>query len=79
MTRKIEVDLFEIIDIWYSMEDMGVHEEDLTQFIPKDITPEEVDDYCKTYMPLKNGYTKEDDWTAFKDKIQELMIVWDEQ
>jgi len=70
MRRKIEIDLYEIIDIWHAMASVGVHEEDLLQFIPKNLTDEEVEDYCKTMLPLNQGYTEEDDWREFKEKLR---------
>ena len=51
---------------------MGIHEYELAAFIPDDLTPEEVDEYCKTQMPLERGYVEEEDWKNFKEKIIEL-------
>jgi len=72
MGRKIEIDLYEILSLWFSVEDMGIHESDLAIFIPNDLTLDEINEYCKEHMPLEMGYTKEDDWKDFKDKLIEL-------
>lgn len=72
MGRKIEIDLDEILSLWSSVASMGIRESDLAVFIPDDLTFGEIDEYCKKNMPLEMGYTKEEDWKDFKDKVIEL-------
>jgi len=72
MSRKIEIDLNDIISLWNSVQDCGIHEYELAVFIPDDLSTSDIDNYCKSHMPLDEGYTIKDDWASFKAKVAEL-------
>ena len=72
--RNIEIDLADIISLWNGIEDFGIHEHEIAVFIPDDISIEEIDEYCRTYMPLSSGYIEEEDWASFKEKVAELLM-----
>jgi hypothetical protein len=77
MGRKVEVDLFEIMSLWMSVEYMGIHKSDFSKFLPKPITDDIVEEYIIEMMPKSAGYGEED-FNHVREVVAEHNRFWKE-